>query len=208
MYIEKNKTALQQLFKGENIYLLKDEFIEKMPLSVSPQTTAQKTPLSVSPQTTAQKTPLSVSPQTTAQKTPLSESPQPTTAQKVVEYYQPKQKVIVLVNELNATDIELLGKILGTVKLDLQSVDIIELDKNLSVNLSQIFTQKSVNQFITFGIDLSKVDIDMKLTPYQITEKQGVKFIFSDSLTDIQNDIPKKKALWGSLKEMFGEFVK
>ncbi len=208
MYIEKNKTALQQLFKGENIYLLKDEFIEKMPLSVSPQTTAQKTPLSVSPQTTAQKTPLSVSPQPTAQKTPLSESPQPTTAQKVVEYYQPKQKVIVLVNELNATDIELLGKILGAVKLDLQSVDIVELDKNLSVNLSQIFSQKSVNQFITFGIDLSKVDIDMKLTPYQITEKQGVKFIFSDSLTDIQNDIPKKKALWGSLKEMFGEFVK
>ena len=92
---------------------------------------------------------------------------------------------------------------MGAVKLDLQSVDIIELDKNQEVNLSQIFMQKFVNQVITFGIDLLKVSLDVKLIPYQIHENQGVKFIYSNSLPDIQNDIPKKKALWGSLKEMF-----
>jgi DNA polymerase III psi subunit len=173
MYIENNKTALQQLFAGENIYLLKDEFAENMPSSMSSQVTAKEDkPLSVIPQ-------------------------------QIVQYYQPKQKVIILVTSLNPTDSELLGKILGAVKLDLQSVDIIELDKNQEVNLSQIFAQKSVNQLVTFGINLSKVGIDIKLTPYQILEKQGIKFIYSDSLTDIQNDVPKKKALWGSLKEMF-----
>ena len=166
MQIENNKTALQQLFAGENIYLLKDEFVENTPLSVYPQTIAQ-------------------------------------IPQKTVQYYQPKQKVIILLNQLNSTDSELLGKILGAVKLDLQLVDIIELDKNQEVDLSQLFTQKSVNQLITFGINLSKVNLDINLTPYQILEKQGVKFIYSDSLTNIQNDIPKKKALWGSLKEMF-----
>lgn len=158
MYIENNKTALQQLFAGENIYLLKDEF------EIIGQDIQQEKP---------------------------------------VQYYQPKQKVIILVTSLNPTDVELLGKILGAVKLDLQSVDIIELDKNQAVNLSQIFIQKSVNQLITFGIDLSKVNLDIKLMPYQILEKQGIKFIYSDSLSNIQNDIPKKKALWGSLKEMF-----
>ena len=174
MYIEKNTTALQQLFAGENIYLLKDEFVES---SVSPQTTTQ---------TTVQTDILSsVSPQNTDQ------------------YYQPKQKVVILVNSLNTTDGELLGKILGAVKLDLQSVDILELDKNKDINLSQIFIQKSVNQLIIFGIDLSKVSLDIKLTPYQILENQGIKFMYSDSLAAIQNDIPKKKALWGSLKEMF-----
>ena len=173
MYTEKNTTALQQLFVGEDIYLLKDEFAENMPSSMSSQVTAKENkPSSVTPQSTLQ-------------------------------YYQPKQKVIILVSSLNPTDSELLGKILGAVKLDLQSVDIIELDKNQEVNLSQIVTQKSVNQVIVFGIDLSKVKLDMKLIPYQIIENQGVKFIYSDSLTDIQNDIPKKKALWGSLKEMF-----
>jgi DNA polymerase III psi subunit len=157
MYIEKNTTALQQLFTGENIYLLKDEFVTES--SVETQTTPS--------------------------------------------FYQPKQKVVILVTSLNPTDSELLGKILGAVKLDLQLVDVIELDKNQDINLSQIFTQKSVNQLIIFGIDLSKVGIDIKLTPYQILENQGIKFIYSHSLTDIQNDIPKKKALWGSLKEMF-----
>jgi DNA polymerase III psi subunit len=158
MYIENNKTALQQLFTGENIYLLKDEFVvvgEDIP------------------------------------------------KEKPVQYYQPKQKVIIILTSLNPVDSELLGKILGAVKLDLQSVDIIELAHNKEVNLSQIFIQKSVNQVVIFGINLSKVSLDIKLTPYQILEKQGIKFIYSDSLTDIQNDIPKKKALWGSLKGMF-----
>lgn len=158
MYIENNKTALQQLFAGENIYLLKNEF--EIAVEVIPQ-------------------------------------------EKPIQYYQPKQKVIIILTSLNPADSELLGKILGAVKLDLQSVDIIELDKNQEVNLSQIFVQKSVNQVVIFGIDLSKVSLDIKLTPYQILEKQGIKFIYSDSLTDIQNDIPKKKALWGSLKGMF-----
>jgi DNA polymerase III psi subunit len=171
MDTEKNTTALQHLFAGENIYLLKDEFVES---SVETQTTAER--LSV---------PLSVSSQTTT------------------EYYHPKQKVIILLNNLNPTDSELLGKILGAVKLNLQSVDIIELDKNQNIDLSQIFTQKSVNQVITFGIDLSKVSLAVNLIPYQVIEKQGIKFIYSDSLTSIQNDIPKKKALWGSLKGMF-----
>jgi DNA polymerase III psi subunit len=178
MYIENNKTALQQLFAGENIYLLKDEFVAESSVrntGTNSQTTAESTVTTL----------MSVSPQTTP------------------SYYQPKQKVIILITSLNPTDSELLGKILGAVKLDLQSVDIIELDKSQEVNLSQIFTQKSINQLITFGIDLSKISLDIKLNPYQILEKQDIKFIYSDSLTDIQNDIPKKKALWGSLKEMF-----
>ncbi len=168
MNIENNKTALQHLFAGEDIYLLKNEFVVESPVS-SPQTTP--TPLSVSSQTTV--------------------------------YYQPKQKVIILLNSLNPTDSDLLGKILGAVKLDLSSVDVVEIDKTKDINLSQIFTQNSVSQLITFGINLLKVNLDVKLIPYQILEKQGVKFIYSDSLSDIQHDIPKKKALWGSLKGMF-----
>ena len=188
MYTEKNTTALQQLFAGENIYLLKNEFVDNTMSSVRNTGTHS--------QTTAEEKPtistLSVTTQTTTDQANLTPA-----------YYQPKQKVIILVTSLNPTDSELLGKILGAVKLDLQSVDIVELDKNKDINLSQIFIQNSVNQLITFGIDLSKISLDIKLTSYQILEKQGIKFIYSDSLTDIQNDIPKKKALWGSLKGMF-----
>jgi len=170
MNIENNKTALQQLFAGEDIYLLKNEFIKP---------TAGIT-------------------ERYSQTMALEDN-----SQKVPQYYQPKQKVIILVNSLTPTDSELLGKILGAVKLDLQSVDILDLGKNQEINLSQIFTQKFVNQVISFGVDLSKVSLDVELIPYQIFENQGIKFTHSDSLSSIQNDIPKKKALWVSLKVMF-----
>lgn len=181
MYIEKNISVLQQLFAGENIYFLKDEFVE-VGLGDPVNTDHPK----VNTETVSQAT---KSPLISAQPTP--------------EYYQPQQKVIIVLNKLNQADGELLGKILGAVKLDLSSVDIIEVAQSKAVDLSQIFVQKSVNQVVVFGINLSELNLEVALIPYQIFEKQGIKFIYSESLSDIQNDIPKKKALWGSLKEMF-----
>ena len=134
----------------------------------------------------------------------LSVSPQTTTHPQVpMPLYRPKHKVVILVHELNPTDIELLEKILGAVKLTLQNVEVIEMSKNKDINLSHIFTQKSVNQLISFGIMMSEVSLMIRLTPYQILESKGVKFISGVSLTDLQDDIPKKKLLWGALKEMF-----
>ncbi len=117
--------------------------------------------------------------------------------------YRPKHKVVILVKELNPTDSELLGKILGAVQLTLQNVEIIEMGKNKDLNLSHIFTQNSVSQLISFGVMMSEVNLMLRLTPYQILESKGIKFISGVSLTDLQNDIPKKKLLWSALKEMF-----
>ena len=117
--------------------------------------------------------------------------------------YRPKHKVVILVKELNPPDSELLGKILTAVQLTLQTVEVIEMNKNPNMDLSHIFTQKSVNQLISFGVMMSEVSLMLRLTPYQILESKGVKFISGISLTDLQNDIPKKKLLWGALKEMF-----
>ena len=117
--------------------------------------------------------------------------------------FRPKHKVVILVRELNPADVELLEKILGAVKLTLQQVEIIEISKSSDMDLSHIFTQKSVNQLISFGVMMSEVNLMLRLTPYQILENKGIKFISGVSLTDLQNDIPKKKLLWGALKEMF-----
>ena len=117
--------------------------------------------------------------------------------------YRPKHKVVILVKELNPPDSELLGKILTAVQLTLQTVEVIEMNKNPNMDLSHIFTQKSVNQLISFGVMMSEVSLMLRLTPYQILESKGIKFISGISLTDLQNDIPKKKLLWAALKEMF-----
>jgi DNA polymerase III psi subunit len=118
-------------------------------------------------------------------------------------FYQPKTKVIILLNTLQPAHTELLTKILTAVQLNLESVDLIELDKMDNIDLSQVFSQKSVKQVISFGIDLAKVQINFPLNNYQISENQGIKFIMSDTLSDLENDIPKKKALWTALKAMF-----
>ncbi|MES2517200.1 MAG: hypothetical protein V4585_03765 [Bacteroidota bacterium] len=172
-----NVIALKQLFAGEDIYLLKDEFKSPSVEKVMTQKSVENTVNNI-------------------QNTAIVEVILP-------NYYQPKRKVIILLNNLNPTDNELLTKILSAVKLDLQSVDVIELDKTNGVDLSQIILQKSVNHVISFGIVLPKVKLEIALTPYEIKEKEDIKFIFSDALTDLQNDIPKKKALWSALKAMF-----
>jgi DNA polymerase III psi subunit len=117
--------------------------------------------------------------------------------------FRPKHKVVILVQELNPADLELLEKILGAVQLNLQNVEVIEMSKNKGLNLEHIFTQKFVNQLISFGVMMSEVNLMLRLTPYQILETKGVKFISGVSLTDLQNDVPKKKLLWTALKEMF-----
>lgn len=165
--LEMNAIALKQLFAGEDIYLLKDEFSVPEKPSVTEQKVAEI---------------------------------KPKVEEVKLNYYQPKSKVVILLKSLNPADSELLGKILVAIKLDFQSIDLIELDKVGEVDLSQIIAQKSVNQLITFGIALPTVKLPISLNPYQFTEQQGIKLIYSDSLTDLQNDIPKKKTLWGALK--------
>ena len=104
MYKEKNISVLQQLFAGEDIYFLKEEF-----MGDSDDADSHKENTETHSQTTK-------SPVISAQSIPI--------------YYQPQQKVIIVLNRLNTADSELLGKILGAVKLDLSSVDIIEIAKN------------------------------------------------------------------------------
>lgn len=165
--LEINTIALKQLFAGEDLYLLENEFSKpEKPSENVVEVVEEK---------------------------PKIEEVKP-------NYYQPKSKVIILLKSLNPADSELLGKILVAIKLDFQLIDLIELDKIGEIDLSQIVTQKSVNQLITFGIALPTVKLPISLNPYQFTEQQGIKLIYSDSLTDLQNDIPKKKALWGALK--------
>ena len=55
--------------------------------------------------------------------------------------FRPKHKVVILVHELNPTDVELLEKILGAVQLTLPTVEVVEMSKNPNMDLSHIFTQ-------------------------------------------------------------------
>ncbi len=86
-----------------------------------------------------------------------------------------------------------LSKILGAVKLNLESVQIIT---------REFVTIASVLPFSPFGILSFGVPFQPEINPYENTETHGLKIIFVDGLDSL--DEMKKRNLWLALKNMFG----
>jgi hypothetical protein len=110
-------------------------------------------------------------------------------------YLLPSRTIIILDKDWNAcTDEEkiLLGKILGSVKLSLASVQLLHLER-VSLNDLHSFNSKRI---ISFGVQVSPIQ---KL--YEHVPIDGVQVIVADSLSAL--DDVRKKNLWLGLKQMF-----
>jgi hypothetical protein len=107
----------------------------------------------------------------------------------------PRPLVVVLSGEWDQyTDDQksLLAKILGAVKLDLASVQLVT-GKGLSMTyLSHLASPK----ILVFGASLNDVK------PYEHVQAQGFSVIKADDLSEL--DDAKKKSLWLALRTMFG----
>jgi hypothetical protein len=111
-------------------------------------------------------------------------------------YQIPATKLVVTVSrpweKYTSEERALLAKILGSVKLDLASVKIIE---SRSLSMSDLTAHKAA-RFLVFGADLSEAK------PYENLVAQGFSVIKADDLSAL--DDAKKKSLWLALKAMFG----
>lgn len=111
-------------------------------------------------------------------------------------YVLPKRTLVLLDREWSALSEEekvLLTRILGSVKLVPVSV--------------QIYTTASVNVKDLAAFDPARIIsfgpvIDGITGLYQFSEVDGVPVICADSLERL--DDPRKKSLWGALRQMFG----
>lgn len=111
-------------------------------------------------------------------------------------YHLPPRPLMVILSkdwdQYTAADKTLLTKILGAVKLDLASVQVIT-EKQLSLaKLSTLATPK----VLVFGASLEEVK------PYENNQAQGFSVIKADDLSTL--DDAKKKSLWQALRNMFG----
>jgi DNA polymerase III psi subunit len=120
-----------------------------------------------------------------------------------IPMFTPKHRVIILVNNITMEDEILLAKILTAVKLNLEDVELLKLDALKNVNIRAALSQSLISQLITFGIPLSKIKLEIPLVPYQIREIKNIRFLYSDELHELKEDVTKKKALWKALQEMF-----
>lgn len=113
------------------------------------------------------------------------------------ELYNLPGRVIVLLPvpwvTLSEDQITLLGKILGSVRLSLSSVQILCHEKINSMDL-KVYNPSAI---ISFGTILYPT-----IESYTAGEVEGIRVIQSDTL-DLLDEV-KKKSLWNALKQAFG----
>jgi len=180
-----DKFFLQYLFSEDIIYKIPANAANKQDLAAP----VVKVPEEIQPEK--------------VQKTVVPSTPAPVASVPDFIPYNPKNQVLILVDNINQEEMELLGKILGAVQLQINQVDLLDLSKVGDTSLKNILTQKSLRQLLTFGVSLFRIQLEIPLTPYQIREVQGVRFLYSDALGEIKDDVIRKKALWLAMKAFF-----
>ena len=106
-----------------------------------------------------------------------------------------KKVLIVYQNEWSSTDKELIIKILAAVKLTLNDVVLLQMNKQKTGNLEsyiEFFESKFV---LAFGLRETNL--------YQIEKEQNLSYLYADSVPDLAKNNLKKRDLWQSLKKMF-----
>ena len=113
------------------------------------------------------------------------------------ELYRLPPSTLVLIDrpwsDVTEEERTLLSKILGSVKLSLSAVKILQRDHADVNDLGTLNSRK----IISFGVDVNPVQ-----KRYEYVPIDGVHVIVSDSLADL--DDTRKKQLWIALRQMFG----
>ena len=120
----------------------------------------------------------------------------------------PEHQVLILTDNpltdtLMGSERELLSKILKAVQQDLDHTDVYNFSFLPGYDANHVLSNKRTNYFITFGIPLLKLKLDVLLVPYMPKQVDGIWFLHADPLAHIEKDIEAKKKLWNALKQMF-----
>jgi hypothetical protein len=119
-----------------------------------------------------------------------------------------RHRILVLVDEtrhpeLAPEDALLLENILKATGHSAAETDLINFSYIPQADARTVLAQKSTNYFITFGVPLIKLQLDLLLPPYTPKQIEGIWFLLADSLPAINADKSLKKRLWLSLQKMF-----
>jgi len=124
--------------------------------------------------------------------------------------FQNRHRVLVLYNYegnvyLPPAEEELLKKILGAVSLQLDGVDLVNLNNVQKLDFLTLHRDKRLHQLLSFGVELSRLGLDIGLNLYQPERVEGVGVVLSETLSELINDASngKKKKLWAALKVLF-----
>ncbi len=101
------------------------------------------------------------------------------------------------------SDALLLENILKATGHSITETDILNFSTLSSSDARAVLATKSTNYFITFGVPLIKLQLDLLLPPYTPKYVEGIWFLLADPLSVIDANKELKKRLWLALQQMF-----
>ncbi len=184
------REALQVLFSGETLFAVPEPIA--VPVVVAEAAPQSEAPVVATPEPAPE--PLSALP-------PVAEVPAaPATAPTLAFRHQ----LLVLTDRPSPDDLALLENILKAVSLRLDKVELLDLQKLKGQDFRPLLESKAAHLFISFGVGLKKLNLDLVLVPYRVTPIEGIQFLLTDPLAQLHTDKAKKKALWINLQVLFG----
>ena len=224
--MEHSSVALFQiLYQNETLFQLEDRVLPELPaieaieqpeppvpepanvqapvptLPATPAVPAQPS-VSVQPPTTSQPA-LPQTPAVTASPPVNTPAPAPATAFPAL-----KHKVLVLTDEPKQQEMLMsealfLDNILKAVGHSLETSDVVNFSFMPGQDARTVLSGKKTNFFISFGVPLIKLHLDLLLVPYTPKNVEGIWFLLVDPLVVIEADRNLKKKLWQALQNMF-----
>ena len=119
-----------------------------------------------------------------------------------------QKQILIVVNDseaihLNDSDTALLTGILNACKLNFNDVALLNLAQHNGIDLSSIQDNFNPKVMITFGINLTSIEIEQHFEYYVISKLKSMTFLNANSLTQIGKNVEEKKQLWNCLKSIF-----
>jgi DNA polymerase III psi subunit len=178
---------LRQLFAGETLFRVEERALPDAPAAETPVPAPPEVPPAPEPVPAVVSPPVPAAP------------PAPTIASLGIEH-----EVLLLTNQPTAADRALLEAILKAVGLRLDDVTLLDIDRLTGADFRDLLLAQSVRYFISFGVPLNRVRLDILLPPYQVRPVEGVQFLLSEGFDVLHADKAKKRALWIALQTLFG----
>jgi len=214
--MEHSTVALFQiLYQNETLFQLEDRVlterpaptvVEEQPEPPVPEPGHVQAPVPTLPATPAVPVQPPALPQTPAVTPPVpANAPAPTP---VAAFPALKHKVLVLTDEPKQQEMLMsealfLDNILKAVGHSLETSDVLNFSFMPGQDASAVLAGKKTNFFISFGVPLIKLNLDLLLVPYTPKNLEGIWFLLVDPLVVIEADRNLKKKLWQALQKMF-----
>lgn len=119
-----------------------------------------------------------------------------------------KKHILVMVNHeempfLPDTELNFLSQVLGACKLSLADIAVVNFHPDGSSQIHQVFENLEPSKVLLFNVDPLSLGLPINFPWFQVQDFDKRKYLYSPSLSEIEQDKPLKQKLWASLKNMF-----